>query len=120
MYTDDVLKRDNSAFGFDINPLGHTPNDKTKKIIAIVVIGGICFFFFIYPKQSSFHFQGYVEGEPIYLASPYPGLLKQLYVVRGQQVQKGLRLFQLDSNPQSLQLKETQSKYIQAKKSYKI
>jgi HlyD family secretion protein len=39
---------------------------------------------------------GYVEGEPLYLAAPVAGTVKAMYVVRGQQVAAGQRLFEVD------------------------
>ena len=38
------------------------------------------------------HFQGYVEGEFVYVASPLAGTLESLQVRRGQQVAKSCRL----------------------------
>ncbi|STX27847.1 hemolysin D [Legionella beliardensis] len=59
-------------------------------------------------------FQGYVEGENIYLASPYSGLLVKLAVQRGQLVKKGQFLFELDPNPQALFIKQYQADIKQA------
>lgn len=39
---------------------------------------------------------GYVEGEPLYLAAPIAGTVKAMYVVRGQDVAAGARLFEVD------------------------
>ena len=39
---------------------------------------------------------GYVEGEPLYLAAPVAGTVKAMYVVRGQRVEAGARLFVVD------------------------
>lgn len=47
-------------------------------------------------------FQGYVEGENIYLASPYSGKLTYIAVSRGQRVSKGQLLYELDKDPQAL------------------
>lgn len=60
-------------------------------------------------------YQGYVEGENIYLASPYSGILEQLAVKRGQSVTQGQLLFKLDPSPQSLTIKQYQSDLQQAK-----
>ncbi|CEK09572.1 HlyD family secretion protein [Legionella hackeliae] len=64
------------------------------------------------PKQ----YQGYVEGENIYLASPNSGILKQLFVHRGDQVKKGQILFQLDEDPQILVVKQYEADLVQAQK----
>src|SRR5207237_8253926 len=42
-------------------------------------------------------FQGYVEGEFVYVASPLAGQLESLQVRRGDQVKTGDPLFALDS-----------------------
>jgi HlyD family secretion protein len=39
---------------------------------------------------------GYVEGEPLYLAAPVSGMVKAMYVVRGQEVAAGANLFVVD------------------------
>ena len=46
------------------------------------------------PKKD--RFQGYVEGEFVYVASPLAGQLETLSVQRGQQVTTGQPLFALD------------------------
>jgi HlyD family secretion protein len=60
-------------------------------------------------------FTGYVEGENIYLASPFYGTLKQLAVQRGQQVKKGQLLFVLDQNPQKINVAAAAAELKQAK-----
>lgn len=65
------------------------------------------------------HFQGYVEGEELFLASPYSGVLVHRWVSRGTQVKKGDVLFELDPNPERYALLEAQSTLIQAKKTLK-
>ncbi|MGQ3887873.1 HlyD family secretion protein [Legionella sp. CNM-1927-20] len=59
-------------------------------------------------------YQGYVEGENIYLASPNSGILIKLAVQRGQLVKKGQFLFELDPNPQALAIKQYQAEITQA------
>jgi HlyD family secretion protein len=46
--------------------------------------------------SSADRFQGYVEGEFVYVASSLPGQLETLSVQRGQQVTSGQSLFSLD------------------------
>ncbi len=60
-------------------------------------------------------YQGYVEAENIYLASPYGGILKQALVKRGMRVKKGDLLFVLDPNPQSFSLQDQTAGYNQSK-----
>ena len=63
---------------------------------------------------TSKKYQGYVEGENIYLASPYSGVLMQLDVMRGQKVKKGELLFTLDADPQQIAVKQTEAELLQA------
>ncbi len=59
-------------------------------------------------------YQGYVEGENIYLASPNSGILIKLAVQRGQLVKKDQFLFELDPNPQALAIRQYQVEIAQA------
>ncbi len=54
-------------------------------------------------------FQGYVEGENIYLAAPYQGKLVQKLVSRGQRVKQGDLLFVLDPYPEQLTVQQNQA-----------
>jgi len=47
-------------------------------------------------KQASDTFQGYIEGEYVYVASPLAGQLEELSVQRGAQVKQGDPLFGLE------------------------
>lgn len=58
--------------------------------------------------------EGYVEGENIYIASPFYGVLKKLAVHRGEHVSKGTLLFNLDPNPQQMNINQTQADLAQA------
>jgi HlyD family secretion protein len=49
---------------------------------------------------SKNRFQGYVEGEFVYVASPLAGTLESLHVRRGDQVKAGDPLFALDETPE--------------------
>ncbi|MBL7478354.1 HlyD family secretion protein [Legionella bononiensis] len=60
-------------------------------------------------------FEGYVEGENIFLASPFYGVLNHLAVQRGQQVKKGELLYSLDPNPQLMNIIQIQGELAQAK-----
>ena len=60
------------------------------------------------------HFEGYVEGENIYLASPFYGVLQKLLVQRGQHVNKGTLLFVLDPNPQLINIAQIKGELDQA------
>ena len=47
-------------------------------------------------RPPSDRVQGYVEGEFVYVASPFAGALEALAVRRGQQVHEGEALFALE------------------------
>jgi HlyD family secretion protein len=56
----------------------------------------LCLLFAGCSRKSQDRFQGYVEGEFVYVASPLAGQLEILSVQRGQQITTGQPLFQLD------------------------
>lgn len=58
--------------------------------------------------------QGYLEGEYVYLASNYSGILKDLAVSRGQQVHKGQLIYVLDSEPEASTAAQAKQQWQQA------
>ncbi|HEU5312623.1 MAG TPA: biotin/lipoyl-binding protein, partial [Candidatus Udaeobacter sp.] len=54
-------------------------------------------------------FQGYVEGEFVYVASPLAGQLEALSVQRGQQVTTGQPLFALDETAEKAAREQIQA-----------
>ena len=60
------------------------------------------------------NFQGYVEGEFVYVASPIGGRLETLNVRRGQSVKKGGPLFALENDLEASVVQEASEKYRQA------
>lgn len=67
--------------------------------------------------NSQTHIAGYVEGENIFLASPFSGVLEKLLVHRGQHVSKGSLLFILDPKPQIMTLVQVRGELQQAQAS---
>jgi len=66
---------------------------------------------------------GYIEGEPLYLAAPVAGAVKAMYVVRGQEVAAGGKLFVVDPqqplsarNQAAAQVAAAQAQAIDARK----
>jgi len=59
--------------------------------------------------QSNDRFQGYVEGEFVYVASPLAGQLETLSVQRGQQVATGQPLFALDETAEKAARQQAQA-----------
>ena len=58
-------------------------------------------------RKSSSGYQGYLEGEFIYLASPIAGRLDKLSVQKGTQVTAGTPLFSLEQGSELATLRET-------------
>ncbi|MEM7517812.1 MAG: HlyD family efflux transporter periplasmic adaptor subunit, partial [Planctomycetota bacterium] len=65
-------------------------------------------------EEPATSYLGYVEGEYVYVASPLGGELRQLEVARGSEVEAGDVLFQLDPNPEVLQIEEAEQRVRQA------
>lgn len=66
-------------------------------------------------QKSEYTFQGYVEGELVYLSSPFSGALQTLAVNRGQKIAKGGLTFKLDPEPEFSQLNAANNALKQAK-----
>lgn len=62
--------------------------------------------------------QGYIEGEFVYVASPYAGALEELKVRRGAQVRKGDVLFVLESAVEKAAWDEAKRRLDQARASF--
>src|SRR4030095_7178426 len=52
-------------------------------------------------REKSLSYQGYVEGEYVYVASPVAGRLDKLHVQRGQTVEARSPLFKLEAEQES-------------------
>jgi len=62
-------------------------------LVAVAVIVGLV----LIPRLGRHAvLSGYIEGEPLYLASPIAGTVRAMYVVRGQDVAGGAKLFVVD------------------------
>ena len=75
--------------------------------IAVALLGGCA-------KNSSNEFQGYIEGEYVYVASPLAGALDKLAVARGDQVKKGQLLFELERQSEAAALTVAEKNLAQA------
>lgn len=60
-------------------------------------------------------FQGYIEGEFVYVASPVGGALTNLAVARGAEVKSGQLLFELEHEAESAAVREAAQRLSQAK-----
>ncbi len=57
-------------------------------------------------SNSSNVFQGYVEGEYVYVASPLGGALTNLAVARGDEVKAGQLLFELERESEAAAMRQ--------------
>jgi HlyD family secretion protein len=62
--------------------------------------------FYFFNRTPTPLFQGYVEGENLYVASSLEGRLVKRNVERGQRVKKGELLFQIDPKPESIAMRQ--------------
>jgi HlyD family secretion protein len=65
--------------------------------------------------DSPNQFQGYVEGEYVYVASPLGGTLQQLDVARGNEVGAGQRLFELERRSEADAARQSSNDLVLAK-----
>jgi HlyD family secretion protein len=89
-------------------------------LVAVAVVAGLL----LVPRLSRpAVLSGYVEGEPLYLASPIAGTVRAMYVVRGQDVATGAKLFVVDPqqpissrDQAAAQLAQAQAQAVDARK----
>jgi HlyD family secretion protein len=68
-------------------------------------------------KNSTGRFQGYLEGEYVYVASPMAGALTNLAVARGDSVTNGQLLFELEHGSEAAALDQAEKNLVQARAS---
>jgi HlyD family secretion protein len=66
-------------------------------------------------SNSSNVFQGYIEGEYVYMASPLGGALTNLAVARGDEVKAGQMLFELERGSEAAAVQQAEKNLAQAK-----
>ena len=66
-------------------------------------------------SNSSNVFQGYIEGEYVYVASPLGGALTNLAVARGNEVNAGQLLFELERGSEAAAVQQAEKNLAQAK-----
>lgn len=65
-------------------------------------------------REPEIRWQGYLEGEYVYVGASLPGRLEHLAVSRGEMVEAGQILFRLDRTVEAAQLSEAQQRLAQA------
>jgi HlyD family secretion protein len=83
-------------------------------VVAALVLMVACKWGWDHRPWKKIFFQGYVEGDYVYVASPVAGRLESLGVHRGESVVAGQALFQLDKNPEQQQMREAQARALLA------
>ena len=78
-------------------------------------LGAILFCVGCNPPNNPTAFQGYIEAEYLYMASPRGGQLKSLEVERGQRVESGAILFELDPEPEESERRQASDQLLQAR-----
>jgi HlyD family secretion protein len=88
-----------------------TPTTKLAGSILLPVLS-ILGWLQIHPTETpeTIIFQGYIEGELLYIAAPLAGNLKTLAGQRGTTVKKGTVLFTLDPEPEATTVREAQTR----------
>ncbi len=80
----------------------------TPVLVALIALGAGC------AKNSSGDFQGYIEGEYVYLAAPLAGALTNLAVARGDNVKAGQLLFILERESEAAVVEQAEKNLAQA------
>lgn len=81
----------------------------SKRIFQLTVFLAVCVAIFLFIGKSNQTYQGYVEGENLYIAAPYEGKLAKKYASRGEYVKKGQLLFQVDPKLEKFLVKQLQA-----------
>lgn len=86
-------------------------------VIAVLSVLGVLGWKALAPRATDANvLSGYLEGEAMYLASPSPGAVTSLSVVRGERVDAGAPLFSVDARSQEAQRSAAQAELAQARR----
>jgi HlyD family secretion protein len=94
---------------------------KRRKILWIALVAGLLLIAFsLWKHFAPSHpvYQGYVEADYLYVASPVAGRLLDLSVHRGDKTAFGQPLFRLEPNPESEQAAETKARLVLAEQNW--
>jgi HlyD family secretion protein len=84
-----------------IAPWARFRSNRRVPVLVLAVLGlGAC------SRSSSPQWQGYLEGDFVYVASPLPGRLERLAAAKGSRVSAGDRLFDLERDAETAALRE--------------
>jgi HlyD family secretion protein len=93
------------------------PMRRQRIFISIFSFALAAFFVAGCSPNSSNVFQGYIEGEYVYVASPLGGALTNLAVARGDAVKAGQLLFELERGSEAAAVQQAEKNLAQAKAS---
>jgi len=89
------------------------PAPRLRHILAVILVLAVLVAWGCSP-ESSHRFQGYIEGEYVYVASPMAGTLTNLAVARGDTVKAGQLLFELERGAEAAALAQAEMNLTQA------
>jgi HlyD family secretion protein len=87
---------------------------KTHRILILFAAAWAAIFVAGCSGNSSGNFQGYIEGEYVYIASPLGGALTNLAVARGDEVKNGQLLFELEHSSEAAAVQQAEKNLAQA------
>jgi HlyD family secretion protein len=105
-----VLAAGGPGTAIDVGPVAPTWRQAFVLPIALMTAGVL----FACGRAPSDRVQGYVEGEFVYIASPFAGALESLSVQRGRQVRSGDALFALERGSEKAARDEAERRLGQA------
>ncbi|MDD5261825.1 MAG: HlyD family efflux transporter periplasmic adaptor subunit [Methylacidiphilales bacterium] len=83
-------------------------------VVAAILVYLAC----VYWPWKSLKFQGFVEGEYVYVASPVAGRLEELGVERGDSAKPGRMLFRLEADPEQQQRAQAEAQLVLANQNW--
>jgi len=96
---------------FFLSDFGFRPSDFKSCLAAMFVLA---FLFAGCSPSTSNRFQGYIEGEYVFVAAPLGGSLTNLAVVRGDSVKAGQLLFELERQSEAASMAQAEKNLAQA------
>src|SRR5665213_1640231 len=80
------------------------PHVRMKHFLSVILAAFAALLLAGCGENSTGSFQGYIEGEYVYVAAPLGGALTNLAVARGDSVKAGQRLFELERGSEAAAL----------------
>jgi HlyD family secretion protein len=90
------------------------PTSRTPLILTLSITALLLFILSACDRNPATSWQGYAEGEYVYVAAPRSGRLLELAVRKGETVKAGAPLFRLDPEPEATAVAEARKRLEQA------